>query len=48
MGKVQSNKTQMTSTHRRGVTASPVWDNIYMFNFTTIYKKMTQIEKTNG
>lgn len=26
MGNVQSNKTQMTSTHRRGVTASPAWD----------------------
>ena len=26
MGKVQSDKTQMTSSHRRGVTASPAWD----------------------
>lgn len=32
MGKVQSNKTQMTSTHRRGVTASPAWDTHNMFN----------------
>ena len=25
MGKVQSDKTQMTTAHRRGVTASPAW-----------------------